>query len=284
MGILVAMLRKSLVGVCCIALLAACGDDSTSQAADAGQSAGDSGPRADALMIDGWEGLPAVLGGPIQETGVAELNGIIYVIGGFNGQIGIVDSVRAYDVASRTWSNAAPVPRSMHHANVASVNGKLYVLGSLLGGTFAQNGESWEYDPATDQWTELLPMADSAARGSAAMGVIDGKIYLAGGFRNGMSVALMSAYDPATNTWDDTLAPMPEARDHLVGAAVGGTFYAIGGRNGGITALRSQVDAYDPVTDQWTSRAPVRDHGARWHGGWRGQRQHHRGRWRGQLR
>lgn len=241
-------------------LLAACsGSDNTlpgatdASAIDAsimGRDAGSDGAFA-------WEPLPDVGGGPIQETGVAELDGKIYVIGGFTEDRAIVPDVQVYDIAGRTWSTAAPLPSRIHHANVAATGGKLYVLGALIGGSFQQLGDSWQYDPAANAWTELMPMGDAEARGSAAVGVIDGKIYVVGGYRNGSAVSAVSAYDPIANAWQHDLAPLPAPRDHLAGAAVGGIFYAISGRNGSIASITDRVDAYDPAANAWTARAPI---------------------------
>jgi len=62
-----------------------------------------------------------------------------------------------------------------------------------------------------------------------AVAAINGKIYAAGGLRDGLAVNDFAVYDPNTNTWQ-TLPSMPTARDHLVGIALNGKFYAIGGR------------------------------------------------------
>lgn len=218
--------------------------------------ASDSGDLVDAAPSP-WQALPDVGGGPIQEIGVAELDGMLYVIGGFDAELSIVPDVRVHDIAAGTWGSAAPLPVAVHHANVAAANGRLYVLGALTAASFRQTGASWQYDPVADRWDEVLPMDDASARGAAAVGVIDGVVYLAGGFRNGEAVDLVSSYDPASNQWKHDHAPLPAPRDHLAGAAVDGLLYAISGRDGGVGAVTARVDAYDPVADAWTPRAPI---------------------------
>lgn len=203
-----------------------------------------------------WERLPDVGLGPIQEIGVAELDGKIYVVGGIDAGLGLRDSVQVYDIASATWSSAAPVPRPIHHANVASADGKLYVLGALIDFQFNETGESWAYDPATDSWSDVAAMG-TAARGSGAAATIDGKIYLAGGWRDGAAVADFSMYDPATDTWDHTLPALAEPRDHLVVAAVGTDFYAVSGRAGAISSLNARLDSFDTTTGEWTQRTSI---------------------------
>lgn len=206
---------------------------------------------------DRWQSLPDVGGGPVQEIGVAELDGVLYVVGGIDDGFTIRSAVWAYDIAAGTWTATAPMPMPMHHANVATSGGALYVLGGLQDSAFRETGLSWAYDPDADEWTEVAPMDADQARGAAAMGVIGDTIYLAGGLRGGASVTLVSSYHPASDTWEHDLAPLPEARDHLVGAAVDGVFYAISGRRGGIAGVKGRVDAYDPGLDSWSERAPI---------------------------
>jgi hypothetical protein len=47
---------------------------------------------------------------------------------------------------------------------------------------------------------------------------------------------------------------MPTCRKYLASAVLKGRIYAIGGHCG---AYFASVDAYDPATDTWTSKAPM---------------------------
>ena len=77
-----------------------------------------------------------------------------------------------------------------------------------------------------------------------------GKIYVAGGFHTGGSVAWFDVYDPVTNTWT-SLPDIPERRDHTSAAVVAGKLYLIGGRTYG-TGVRPENDVYDFSTGRWT--------------------------------
>lgn len=219
-----------------------------------GGSAGGSAGGADTDAGIGWQPRPS-LPASRQETGVAALGGEVYVVGGFIPGGTVVGTVEAYDPATRSWRDAGTLPQAMHHANVAAVGGKLYVVGGLTGLSFTASRSVYEYDPATRQWTAKAPMPAGTERGGAAVGVIGSRIYLAGGFRGG-SVADFSSYEPATDT-HAALAPLPAARDHLVGGAVGTSFYAIGGRRNGVTAIDGRVDRYDTSVGGWTAAAPM---------------------------
>lgn len=50
---------------------------------------------------------------------------------------------------------------------------------------------------------------------------------------------------------------MPDARDHGVGAALGGKLYVIGGRSGSLSAHVTRVDVYDPVARTWSLARPM---------------------------
>jgi len=233
-----------------LGLLIVCGcGGGNAPSADAGADAAD--PTGDG-GTSGWQQLPNVLGGPIQEIAVVELDGKIYVMGGFTGGGNIVPDVRVYDVAAGTWSDAAPLPQAVHHANAAAANGKIYVVGALRS-PFTPIGNVWEYDPVANDWTPKSPLPASYERGASAMGVVSGIIYVAGGSGVGGTVAHLTSYDPQSDMHDTTLAPMPEALNHLVGAGVGGKFYAIGGRSE-FPGTNARVDEYDPVGDSWTPR------------------------------
>jgi N-acetylneuraminic acid mutarotase len=204
----------------------------------------------------GWTPLPPLAAGPRQETGVAPLGGKIYVIGGFNSAGVVVPLVEAYDPASRSWSTVAPFPKPVHHANTASVNGKIYVVGALVESTFRAIGEVYAYDPATNQWAPKAALPAGQERGAGGVAVIGTKIYVAGGFRAAASVADFSSYDTASDV-HSSLPPLSQAADHLVAGAVDGIVYAIGGRSGGITGLLGRVVAFDPSKNMWSDRAPM---------------------------
>jgi len=202
----------------------------------------------------GWH-LRAPLPAPRQEHGVAELAGQIYVVGGMNGLGLTLASVIAYDPRQDSWREIAPLPKPIHHPGVAATNGRLYVLGgfNLVTPAFIALGDVYEYDPAANTWRARASMPQGRQRGAAAVAVLDGRIYVAGGQRNLQATTEFDVYDPVADQWT-TLPDLPTAREHVAGAAVDGHFYAIGGRSG---ELHGEVEAYDPRTRQWSTRAAL---------------------------
>ncbi|WP_394620301.1 Kelch repeat-containing protein [Lentzea sp. JNUCC 0626] len=215
----------------------------------------------------GWQLRAPITGGPRQEHSVAALGRHVYVIGGIRpdgaGGVTTVADVEVYDTRANTWRRAAPLPVPMNHPNAVAVGGRIYVLGGLSGGASWQAlADSFVYNPVTDRWTKLPPMPKGFERGSAAMGVLGTRIYLAGGMRTltpgpgGLqdTIADVHTYDVVTRRWA-TLPSLPEARDHVGGAIVGGTFYVVGGRDRGQVNVRDTVYAYS--RGKWTERAPM---------------------------
>ncbi len=193
-----------------------------------------------------------------QETAVVALGGEIYVLGGFNGALQVVDTVEAFDPDGAVWRPVADLPVTMHHANAAVVDGKIVVAGFLTGTSFTADGRVFSYDPGADSWTEKAPMPAGAERGASGTAAAGAKVWVVGGYRGG-SVADVHVYDASVGTagaWT-AAASLPQALDHLVAVASGGTVYAVGGRSGGIGAHTARVDAITGTAGTWTSRAPM---------------------------
>lgn len=204
--------------------------------------------------MSGWETLAPIARGPLQENAVVALDGEVFVIGGYDEEK-VVDRVEAYDPSSDSWRDVAPLPGPRHHVNAAQVGGKIYVLGGLVTNGFNATGESFVYDPSSDGWSPIASMPAGTERGGAAVGVIGTEIYVAGGYRNG-SVVDFSTYDTASDMW--TVHPaLPSPRDHLVGGAIGGVFYAVGGRVGSLDNVMAPVDVFDPASGSWTVGAEM---------------------------
>jgi hypothetical protein len=137
-----------------------------------------------------------------------------------------------YDPATNTWTERAQAPHH-HHGGVArAINGKLYVAGGMTRywEDAAPRPLTWAeldvYDPATNTWTTKAPMP--APRSYGAAGVIDGKLYVAGGWTVDEDSSGLEAYNPATNTWE-ARADMPTARSGIGAAVVNGILYVLGG-------------------------------------------------------
>ncbi len=200
-----------------------------------------------------WSSGPELPLGPTQETATVAVDGRVYILGGFNGSLGVIAAVQVFDTVTCLWSAGPDLPRAVHHANAAVVGGTIYLLGAMETLSFTAVGHAWSWNPATEtSWTTLTSMPSGTQRGSSIVGVIGEKIYLAGGLRSG-AVAEVSAFDTVTKQWDTTPTALPEPRDHGCGGAVGGRLYVTGGRRGVVNSIAGSVYEYTPG-GSWVER------------------------------
>ena len=91
------------------------------------------------------------------------------------------------------------------------------------------------------------------------IGAIGNHIYVVGGANSALGrYATLERYTPATDTWV-TKTPMSLPRDGLGVGVINGILYAVGGKSyssmgSGVTG---RLEAYDPATDTWTTKAPM---------------------------
>ena len=201
-----------------------------------------------------WEEV-APMATPRDDHAVAVLDGKLYALGGGRYDDGYLSSVERYDPATNTWEAVAPMGGDRSDHGVAVLDGKLYAVGGYDGDGGWNNSylSSVErYDPATNAWEAVAPMA--AARRALAVAVLDGKLYAVGGQGAGYNaLSSVERYDAATNAWEAT-APMATAREAHAVAVLDGKLYAVGGYDGyGI----SSVERYDPALEVWEAVAPM---------------------------
>src|SRR5262245_6224690 len=112
-------------------------------------------------------------------------------------------------------------------------------------------------------WVTATPMP--TARSGAAVGTVNGIIYVIGGRQGGTPLYLGTneAYDPATNSWSPK-APMPTPRsfDGTNGAVLGGKIYCVGGTASStpfctVSGCTNIVEVYDPANDTWATAGPL---------------------------
>ena len=197
----------------------------------------------------GWHDLAPIPIAPRQEHATVALADTTFaILGGIipNGDwFTTTNMTQLYDIPNDTWRSAADMPIPLNHANAAVVNGRIYLLGGLavlVNGTWSAVPNSWVYDPEDNEWTPLAPMPNGTARGSAAMGVYEDTIFVAGGmtilvpggYQDSISTVL--AFNTTSCTWvsvPGAASHIPEGRDHSASAVIGSRFYILGGRNFG---------------------------------------------------
>ena len=183
------------------------------------------------------------------------VNGKIYVIGGStrnNKQWRRLDTVEVYDPATDTWAKRKKMNQARSGAAVSVVDGKIYVMGGtgwpqipFHQGPFLSSMEV--YHPKTNQWREIGDMP--AAKSSHTASVIDGKIYVVGGFFRGNGLNFkefktIDIYHPETGRW--TQKPdMPVGKSGHAAEAINGKIYILTGADPDEIPF-STVEVYAP--------------------------------------
>jgi N-acetylneuraminic acid mutarotase len=216
-----------------------------------------------------YKQLAPIAGGPRQEHGVAGWDNKIYVIGGMKKASNTtVDdaSAEVYNIDTNKWSSLPPLPIQVHHANVAAVDGKVYVLGALTGLSPRRTVKQiYRYDPSKPKrWESIGVMPAGTERGASAVAVHGSVVYIGGGLQpNGTNVVghfavdTVSSYDTNSGKWT-SLPKLPEARDHVGGVYIKDTFYVVGGRVGNQTSVRGTVFKLENGASSWeTSKSQM---------------------------
>jgi hypothetical protein len=122
----------------------------------------------------------------------------MYAAGGI-GQ-GITPRLERYNPGMNSWVGRSPMRAARAYSTSDVVEGKMYVIGGISGETrqtAVVRNTVESYDPVTDTWATKAPMP--TARSHAASAVIDGKIYVVGGFEAYLSRVgnRVEVYDPS---------------------------------------------------------------------------------------
>lgn len=138
---------------------------------------------------------------------------------------------------SAGWKTLAPLPNPTQHAGSTVFEGKIYFLDGQNGhdATSIPNKRMRRYDPATDTWTSLADVPVPAGKPGrehicTSVVVFGNRLLLLGGetgFNKGIS-DWVSAYNPATDTWDN-LTPLPTPKWAGVAFVINGEIYYTGG-------------------------------------------------------
>jgi N-acetylneuraminic acid mutarotase len=159
-----------------------------------------------------WE-TRASMPGLRQELASAVLNGKLYVIGGYDENRGSTATVQVYNPTTDRWALAHLLPYAVNHNAAAVAGGRLYSFG-------AGGEETFVYNPNNNSWSARAS-SHYVHSDTAAVGVINDKIYIAGG-TNTPSQRELEVYDPVANRWT-VKAAMSVPRNHTAGGVINGS-------------------------------------------------------------
>ena len=182
----------------------------------------------------------------------AAIGDVIYLIGGFGTTTNRpTTSVHCYNVKTRQWSEAAPLPapRGGHAAIV--FNGRIHVLGG--GNSMSTIDDHDVYDPKTDAWSSRARLPRSM--GSPAAVVVDGKLITVGGRSGPNDFGDVHVYDAKADAW--TPGPSIDARGTGGAVALGGSIYYFGGEQQAKSVVLNSVLRLDKGAKEWVQDAAM---------------------------
>ena len=164
---------------------------------------------------------------------------------------GLLNFPSASHAKQGKWTQKADMPTPRMQLATTVVNGKIYAIGGLNGGS---RSVVEEYDPQGDIWVRKADMPTS--RGGIAASAVDGKIYVFGGHRVAFQpLDTVQMYDPAKNKWTRKKR-MPVPMDRMTTSVVNGQIYLIGGWDFP-DDVYATVFQYNPAGDVWTRKADM---------------------------
>ncbi|MGB5929117.1 MAG: galactose oxidase [Cyclobacteriaceae bacterium] len=194
-------------------------------------------------------------------------NGEVYVMGGLTGGFPHekpIENIYIFNIAESEWRKGPEVPKDRLRgaAGCAVYNDKMYLAGGIQDGHW-DGHVAWldEYDPVTNTWRIL---ADAPhARDHVSIGIINDKIYMAGGRRTSgitdqyldLTEEAVDVYDFSEDTWEtlpDSLN-IPTQRAGCFAVVMGQKLLILGGESASQVPAHSEVEAFDTEKMEWES-------------------------------
>lgn len=162
-----------------------------------------------------------------RDAAAVAVDGKVYVIGGADQEGTPLDTVEVFDPVANTWTTKQSMPTARAAMVAVAYTRKavppdvdkkeIHVYGSDPAAMFPADHAYEIYDIASDSWSTgpMAPSAQCEAAGCVAKDMASqiNHVYLFGGYSGGAGPAASCwRLDPATETWDDTVASMPAAR------------------------------------------------------------------------
>ena len=192
------------------------------------------------LATKKWEAMPRLITARDSHRCVS-LGGCVYVMGGFDEDGDVLDSVECLNRKRQEWHPMPDMPEAVYASMVVAYGNKIFVFGGVDDQDTSLRCTQ-KFDTRRRKWRLLSNMPVACDRIGAV--TMNDSIYVVGGqYRTCLK------YEPATDTW--TKLSRPRERHNSAPAVVWrGCILVAGGGDG--KPESSAIEAYDPLTDMWS--------------------------------
>ncbi|XP_066297005.1 kelch-like protein 24 isoform X1 [Branchiostoma lanceolatum] len=180
------------------------------------------------------------------EYAATTLNNDIVITGGYWSPT----AAWLYSTQFNTWNKLPPLSVGRFRHKMATLDGRVYVLGGKNPRGSLQVLPSLDsveiYDPPSNTWKPSVPLLKGVR--ACAIATCEGKMYVIGGKDTDQTATdAVQCYDPVQKRWSFR-TPMPMAESCFSATSVNALIYAVGGRF-------QAIQCYDPNTDRWQELA-----------------------------
>ncbi|KAG5199898.1 hypothetical protein JEQ12_006377 [Ovis aries] len=219
------------------------------------QSGRDIAPRLSGVQAAGQTGVVSAGAAAAECPGEVmarfmDLAEMIVVIGGCDRK-GLLKLpfTDAYHPDSRRWT---PLPSLPGYARsefaTCTLRNDIYVSGGHI-----NSRDVWMFSSHLHTWIKVASLR--RGRWRHKMAVVQGQLFVVGGFDGLRRLRSVERYDPFSNTWA-SVAPLPEAVSSAAVAPCAGRLYVIGGA-GQDGVSTNKVQCFDSKEDRWSLRSPA---------------------------
>ncbi|GFO40755.1 kelch-like protein 21 [Plakobranchus ocellatus] len=145
---------------------------------------------------------------PRQESCVVPFNNSIVEVGGLQGEEAVVKTMDSYHIVGDTIKPSGEqivLPEPIQYAKIVVISNVFYIIWEDSGKLIALNAKKRTFQD--------LPGMRHPRKWCGAS-VLNGKIYVAGGFINAKPTCIVESFDPVTGIWSDE-KPLVEGRAYL---------------------------------------------------------------------
>jgi hypothetical protein len=184
------------------------------------------------LASDPWPGV-----GTLNDTlpgGYAVFNGKLYIFGGFEINVGMVDTIWQFDptaaAGSRWTQKSAHLPVAEGYIPTAVIGNYIYLAGGSTwdGTTILDSTNTYRYDPTADTIISSIAQIPRATAETRAL-TMNGQMWVLGGGRDAPNPNNeVDIYDPGSDSWS-VGTPFVNPRRNFPADTDGSTIWLVGG-------------------------------------------------------